>query len=271
SKIMEGLGKNSRYKGNLKARRTVHHRSGTFYGPDVIAKKQLGSQKTPLSSNSCDPFGVIDFDVSYSLNKQKRWEAVARPGEILESQRDKERLSFISTSVPRTNGRILPIGSLPHNMANLHQCGGGVVRFVTCVNGEVNDRKSKKRAHFKSLLENPGPGPLSREKKQLREEEKNRKRVKRSNKRISNENLNVFEEEKIDPEIQYTSMSLYNQRFSEAESIWRSVKTTFFQVDFMLHNSRLFIPFFQKTPIGIPCKRKESFSQKSQTRRDNIQ
>ncbi|GMS80595.1 hypothetical protein PENTCL1PPCAC_2770, partial [Pristionchus entomophagus] len=220
--------KDSRSKGNLKARRTVHHRSGTFNGPDVIAKKQVGSQKTPFSSNSCDPFGVIDFDVSYSLNKQKRWEAVARPGEALESQRDKEKLSFISTSVPLyTNGRILPIDTLPHDMANLHQCGGGVVRFVTCVNGEVTDRKSKKKAHFKSLLENPGPGPQSREKKQLREEEKNRKRIERSNKRTLNDDLSAIDEKTMDPEIQYTSMSLYNQRASKAESMWRKHQSVF--------------------------------------------
>ncbi|KAF8382245.1 hypothetical protein PRIPAC_71387 [Pristionchus pacificus] len=224
---MEGFGKDSRSKGNLKARRTVHHRSGTFNGPDVISKKQIGSQKTPFSSTTSDPFGVNDFNVAYSLNKQKRWEAVDRPADVMQKKLDVEKLSFISTSVPRTSGRFLPIDSIPLDMEDLNKYGGGVVRFVTCVNGEVTDRKSKKKAHFKSLLEQPGPGPQPRGKKQLREEEKNRKRIERSMKGISNENLNVTETEKIDPEIQYTAMTLYHQRSSEAESMWRKHQSVF--------------------------------------------
>ncbi|GMR62994.1 hypothetical protein PMAYCL1PPCAC_33189, partial [Pristionchus mayeri] len=224
---MEGLGKDSRSRGNLKARRTVHHRSGTFNGPDVIAKKQIGSQKTPFSPDASDPFGVVNFDVSYSLNKQRRWEAVERTAEAMQSQLDNEKLSFVSTSVPRTSGRLLSIDSLPHDMANLTRCGGGVIRFVTCVNGEVTDRKSNKKAHFKSIQENPGPGPQRLEKKQLREEEKNRKRIERSIKRTSQENLSDTAMEKADPEIQYTSMSLYHQRASEAESMWRKHQSVF--------------------------------------------
>ncbi|GMR62908.1 hypothetical protein PMAYCL1PPCAC_33103, partial [Pristionchus mayeri] len=224
---MEGLGKDSRSRGNLKARRTVHHRSGTFNGPDVIAKKQINSQKTPFSPDASDPFGVINFDVSYSLNKQRRWEAVERPAETMQSQLYKEKLSFVSTTVPRTSGRLLPIDSLPHDTANLTRCGGGVIRFVTSVNGEVMDRKSNKKAHFKSIQENPGPGPQRLEKKQLREEEKNRKKIERSIKTSDKENLSDIGEEKIDPEIQYTTMSLYNQRASEAESMWRKHQSVF--------------------------------------------
>ncbi|GMT11285.1 hypothetical protein PFISCL1PPCAC_2582, partial [Pristionchus fissidentatus] len=226
SAIMAGLGKDSRSNDNRKARRTLHHSHGTYSGPDVIAKKQLGSQKTPFNSDFSDPFGVVDFDVSYSMNKQKRWEAAKKP-EMALNQRGQQKSSFIVTSVPRSSGRLLPVDQLPHDMSNLYRCGGGVIRFVTADNGEITDRKSNKKAHFKNFTENPGPGPQALEKKQLREEEKRRKRIERSIKKNSQENLNEIPVDETESEVQYTAMKLYYQRAGQAESTWRRQQSIF--------------------------------------------